>query len=77
MDMDFLNKMSDIHSFVVLQEIFESWISEGVISEKSMELQLGYTLIAHPSIYLTKDGAEQEIAAAKVCHEIFNEIYKG
>ena len=76
MDMDFLNKMSDIHSFVVLQEIFESWISEGVISVKSMELQLGYTLIAHPSIYLTKDGAEQEIAAAKVCHEILMKYTK-
>ena len=69
--MDFLDKMGDIHSFVVLQEIFESWISEGVISEKSLELQFGYTsLIAYPSIYLTKDGAEREISAAKVCHEI-------
>ena len=77
MDMDFLNKMSDIHSFVVLQEIFESWINEGVISEKSMELQLGYTsLIAYPSIYLTKDGAEKEIAAAKVCHEILTKYAK-
>ena len=77
MDMDFLNKMSDIHSFVVLQEIFESWISEGVISEKSTELQLGYTsLIAYPSIYLTKDGAEKEIAAAKVCHEILTKYTK-
>lgn len=75
--MDFLNKMSDIHSFVVLQEIFESWINEGVISEKSMELQLGYTsLIAYPSIYLTKDGAEKEIAAAKVCHEILTKYAK-
>ena len=77
MDMDFLNKMSDIHSFVVLQEIFESWINEGLISEKSMELQLGYTsLIAYPSIYLTKDGAEKEIAAAKVCHEILTKYAK-
>ena len=75
--MDFLNKMSDIHSFVVLQEIFESWINEGLISEKSMELQLGYTsLIAYPSIYLTKDGAEKEIAAAKVCHEILTKYAK-
>lgn len=77
MDMDFLNKMSDIHSFVVLQEIFESWINDGVISEKSMELQVGYTsLIAYPSIYLTKDNAVSEIAAAKVCHEILTKYAK-
>ena len=63
--------MRDIHSFVVLRDLFESWINEGVINEKSWELQLGYTsLIVHPSIYLTKDSAEREISAAKSCHEI-------
>lgn len=77
MDMDFLNKMSDIHSFVVLQEIFKSWINDGIISEKSMELQVGYaSLIAYPSIYLTKDNAESELAAAKVCHEILTKYAK-
>ena len=71
MDMDFINKMNDIHSFVVLKEIFESWVKEGVINEKLSELQLGYTsLITYPSIYLTKDNAKKEISAAKVCHEI-------
>lgn len=71
MDIDFLNKMSKIQSFITLQEVFESWIKEGVISEKSMELKLGYSsLIVYPSIYLTKDGAKREIAAAKACHEI-------
>ena len=69
--------MSDIHSFVVLQELFESWINDGIISEKSMELEVGYTsLIAYPSIYLTKDNAESEIAAAKVCHEILTKYAK-
>ena len=43
MDMDFINKMNDIHSFVVLKEIFESWVKEGVINEKLSELQLGYS----------------------------------
>ena len=77
MDMDFVNKMSDIHSFIVLQEIFESWVKEGVINEKSLELQLGYTsLITYPSIYLTKENAEKEIAAAKVCHEILTKYAK-
>ena len=77
MDMDFFNKLNDIHSFVVLQEIFESWIKEEVINEKSMELILGYTsLINYPSIYLTKDGAEKEIAAANVCHEILMKFAK-
>ena len=77
MDMDFFNKMGDIHSFVLLQEIFESWINEGVINEKSLELTIGYTsIIAYPSIYLTNDGAEREIAAAKVCHEIMNKYAK-
>ena len=77
MDMDFFNKMSDIHSFVVLQEIFESWVKEGVINEKALELQLGYTsLITYPSIYLTKDNAVQEIAAAKVCHDILMKYAK-
>lgn len=33
MDMDFLDKMRDIHSFVKLQEIYESWVNEGVIEE--------------------------------------------
>lgn len=75
--MEFLNKMGDIHSFVVLQEIFESWVNEGVINEKSLELQMGYTsLIAYPSIYLTKDGAEREIAAAKICHEFLTKYAK-
>ena len=70
MDMGFVNKMIDIHSFVVLEEIFKSWVKEGVINEKSLEIQLGYaSLIAYPSIYLTKENAEKEIAAAKVCHE--------
>lgn len=74
MDMDFVNKMSDIHSFVLLQDIFESWISNGTINEKALELKLGYTsLINYPSIYLTEDGAEKEIAAAKVCHDILIE----
>lgn len=60
MDMDFINKMNDIHSFVVLKEIFESWVKEGVINEKLSELQLGYTsLITYPSIYLTKDNAKR------------------
>ena len=77
MDMDFLNKMNDIHSFVVLQEIFESWIKEGVINEKTLELRSGYSfLIAYPSIYLTKDSAKKEIAAAKVCHEILMKYAK-
>ena len=73
MDMDFVNKLSDIHSFVLLQEIFESWVSDGTIYERVSELQLGYTLINYPSIYLTADGAEREIAAAKVCHNILVE----
>lgn len=77
MDMDFLNKMRDIHSFVLLQEIFESWVNEGVIKEKTAELKLGYaSLIAYPSIYLTKDGAEQEISAAKICYEILMKFVK-
>lgn len=77
MDTDFINKLNDIHSFVVLKQIFESWINEGVINDKSLELQLGYTsLITYPSIYLTKDGAEREIAAAKVCHEILTKYAK-
>ena len=75
--MDFLNKMRDIHSFVLLQEIFESWVNEGVIKEKTAELKLGYaSLIAYPSIYLTKDGAEQEISAAKICYEILMKYVK-
>ena len=53
MDMDFVNKLSDIHSFVQLQEIFESWISDATIYERVIELQLGYSLINYPSIYLT------------------------
>ena len=73
MDMDFVNKMTDIHSFVQLQEIFESWIIDATIYEKVLELQLGYSLINYPSIYLTADGAEREIAAAKVCHDILIE----
>ena len=78
MDIDFVKKMSDIHSFIVLQEIFESWVKEGVINEKSLELQLGYTsLITYPSIYLTKDNAEKEIAAAKECHKILMKYAKG
>lgn len=77
MDMDFVNKMSEIHSFVVLQEIFESWVKEGAINEKTSELQLGYTsLITYPSIYLTKENAGKEIAAAKVCHEILTKYAK-
>ena len=43
MDMDFFNKMSDIHSFVVLQEIFESCVKEGVINEKELEIKLSYS----------------------------------
>lgn len=70
MDMDFVDKMSEIHSFILLQEIFESWINDGTIYEKASELQLGYALINSPSIYLTCDGAERELAAAKVCHDI-------
>jgi GTP-binding protein YchF len=66
MDTEFFSKMQNIHSFVELQSIFESWINEGVINEKSSELQIGYTsLITYPSIYLTKDNAKKEIAAAK------------
>ena len=71
MNIDFFDKMHNIHSFVVLKDLFESWINEGVINEKSWELQIGYTsLIVHPSIYLTKDSAEREISAAKICHKI-------
>lgn len=71
MDLDFFNRMRDIHSFVALLEIFESWRSEGVIDKKADEIQMGYiSLITYPSIYLTKDSAEKEIAAAKACHEI-------
>lgn len=74
MDMNFINKMSDIHSFVMLQEIFESWIVDSTIYEKTLELKLGYaSLINYPSIYLTEDGTEREIAAAKVCHDILLE----
>jgi hypothetical protein len=74
MDMNFIKKMSDIHSFVMLQEIFESWIVDGTIYEKALELKLGYaSLINYPSIYLTEDGTEREIAAAKVCHDILLE----
>lgn len=77
MDMDFLDKMGEIHSFIMLQEIYESWISKGVISEKAMELQLGYvSLISHPTIYLTSNGAEREIAAAKTCHKILTKYAK-
>ena len=62
MDIDFFDQMHNIHSFVVLKDLFESWINEGVINEKSWELQIGYTsLIVHPSIYLTKDSAENYI----------------
>lgn len=69
--MDFLKEMSDIHSFVVLQEIFETWIKDCVINEKIYELEIGYTsLITYPSIYLRKDSAKEEIAAAKACHDI-------
>ena len=77
MDMDFLDKMREIHSFVELQEIYESWINEGVIEEKALELVLSYTsLIVYPSIYLTKNGAEREIASAKLCHEILMKYAK-
>jgi len=77
MDMDFLDKMRKIHSFVELQEIYESWINEGVIEEKALELGLSYaSLIAYPSIYLTKNGAEREIASAKLCHEILMKYAK-
>jgi hypothetical protein len=75
--MEFLDKMREIHSFVELQEIYESWINEGVIEEKALELGLSYaSLIAYPSIYLTKNGAEQEIASAKLCHEILMKYAK-
>lgn len=74
MDMDFLNKLNDIHSFVLLQEIFESWVKDGTINEKTSELRVAYaSLINFPSIFLTEDGAENEIAAAKVCHSILTE----
>lgn len=77
MDMDFINKMSDIHSFVELHEIFKSWINEGVITDRAEEIMLGYSsLIAYPSIYLTKDGSGKEIAAAKECHEIMMKYSK-
>lgn len=77
MDMEFLDKMREIHSFVELQEIYESWINEGVIEEKALELGLSYaSLIAYPSIYLTKNGAEREIASAKLCHEILMKYAK-
>lgn len=75
--MDFYNKVNEIHSFVVLREFFESWVKDGSINEKSLELIFGYTfLIAYPSIYLKKENAEQEIAAAKVCHEIMMKYAK-
>ena len=77
MDMEFLDKMREIHSFVELQEIYESWINEDVIEEKALELVLSYTsLIVYPSIYLTKNGAEREIASAKLCHEILMKYAK-
>lgn len=77
MDTEFFSKMQNIHSFVELQSIFESWINEGVINEKSSELQIGYTsLITYPSIYLTKDNAKKEIAAAKNCYDILIEYAK-
>ena len=66
MDMDFIHKLTEIQSFVTLKEIFESWVKDGVIDERGSEIQLGYvSLISYPSIYLTKDGAEREIAEAK------------
>lgn len=77
MDLDFVRKIGDIHSFVLLQEIFESWINDGTIREKTLELLLGYTsLINHPAIYLTEDGAKRELTAANVCHEILIEYAK-
>ena len=77
MDMDFINKLSEIQSFVTLKEIFESWINDGVIDERGTEIQLGYvSLITYPSIYLTKDDAEREIAAAKDCYQIMMKYSK-
>lgn len=77
MDMDFIHKLAEIQSFVTLKEIFESWIKDGVIDERGSEIQLGYvSLISYPSIYLTKDGAEREIAAAKDCYQIMMKYSK-
>lgn len=77
MEMDFIDNVRDIHSFVKLQEIIESWVNEGVIEEKTLELELGYSsLIAYPSIYLTSDSAEREIKAAKRCYELMMKYAK-
>lgn len=71
MDMDFINKLNEIQSFVELQKIFESWIEEDVIDEKASYLILGYvSLITFPSIYLTNENAAKEIEAANICHNI-------
>ena len=77
MDMDFIHKLTEIQSFVTLKDIFESWVKDGVIDERGSEIQLGYvSLISYPSIYLTKDGAEREIAAAKDCYQIMMKYSK-
>jgi len=77
MDINFINKLSEIQSFIELQSIYENWISNGVISEKSQELVISYqTLITYPAIYLRKGKSVQEIKAAKVCHEIVMQYAK-
>lgn len=71
MDMDFINKLKDIRSFVELEKIYESWIEGEVINDKVNELQMGYlSLITYPSIYLTDENAATEIEAVNACHNI-------
>ena len=77
MDIDFITKMSVIQSFTELQKIYEKWINDGVIKEKSQELILGYqSLITYPSIYLRKGQSVQEISAAKACYKIVTQYAK-
>lgn len=77
MDQDFIKKLAEIQSFVTLKEIFESWVRDGVIEDKGDDIQIGYvSLISYPSIYLTKEGADKEIAAAKDCYQIMMKYAK-
>ena len=77
MDMNFISKLSEIQSFTELQKIYEKWINDGVINEKSQELILSYqSLITYPSIYLRKGQSEQEITAIKECYKIVTRYAK-
>ena len=71
MEIKDLEEIQKITSFTELKKKFEDLIRDGKAEENKELFEIGYaSLISYPAIVLTKDFTQEELYAAKQCHNL-------